>query len=395
MKKKFLPSFEPARLVRGTSRWYISFYAVNDLTKRREKFKLTFNLNRITDLRLRARVGEDLAQKITWWMEQGKPISRFDPEKVRLMELTIQQEMNRKPLMDAIDAVLDVHAQILRSESMRSYRGVCEKFRQFLHARKWEKLLCSELTKAHAAAYLDHCLTERRLSARTYNNQIIHLRTIINKLIHRGYLQENPFSNLPLLRPMKKQRRVFTHFEARAVAKYIQATDRLLFYALLLEYTGYIRPAELRRLKFENIDLKAGIIRLGDTQTKDKEERFVTIPSDFLQHFDVQFFAAYPAKWFVFGQNMAPHPDKPCGISTMYNKHLRALKELQRRGELADITGLTWYSWKDTGITDALEDLPILAVKDQAGHSDVKMTLRYRQAEKVNRSMKGFKNKLF
>lgn len=90
MKKKFLPSFEPARLVRGTSRWYISFYAVNDLTKRREKFKLTFNLNRITDLRLRARVGEDLAQKITWWMEQGKPISRFDPEKVRLMELTIQ-----------------------------------------------------------------------------------------------------------------------------------------------------------------------------------------------------------------------------------------------------------------------------------------------------------------
>jgi len=63
-------------------------------------------------------------------------------------------------------------------------------------------------------------------------------------------------------------------------------------------------------------------------------------------------------------------------------------------GELKNIAGLTWYSWKDTGITDALEDLPLMAVRDQAGHSDAKMTLKYYHKARVNKGMQRLKNRL-
>lgn len=394
MKKKFLPSFEPARLVRGTSRWYISFYAVNDLTKRREKFKLTFNLNRITDLRLRARVGEELAQKITWWLEQGKPISRFDAGKVKMMEVASQNDMRATPIAKVLEDMLKVQEKILRPDSLRSYKGVASTFVAYLTSRRLQDLRCDELARHHAAGYLDHCLVERHLSPRSYNNQISHMRTLLNKLQQRGYLNDNPFEKLSFLRTPKKHRRTFTTQEARTVAGYIQQHDRLLFYALILEYACYIRPAELRRLRFQNIDLRAGTVTIGEEQAKDKEERSVIIPSDFLPLLDADFFEKNPADWYVFGENWAPHAKKPCGKSTMYQKHVRILAELHAAGKLDNITGLTWYSWKDTGITDALENLPLLVVKDQAGHSDPKMTLRYRQKGVTNPKMKGFKNRI-
>lgn len=79
----------------------------------------------------------------------------------------------------------------------------------------------------------------------------------------------------------------------------------------------------------------------------------------------------------------------------MYRRHQRILKKLKKERLLGDIAGLTWYSWKDTGITDALEDLPILFVQDQAGHSSPKMTLKYRHKNKVNEKIKkGFRNRL-
>lgn len=78
----------------------------------------------------------------------------------------------------------------------------------------------------------------------------------------------------------------------------------------------------------------------------------------------------------------------------MYHLHREYLKDLKKAGALHNIEGLTWYSWKDTGITDALHDLPLLAVKDQAGHSDPKMTMKYRHPEKVNPHMKKFQNRL-
>ncbi len=79
----------------------------------------------------------------------------------------------------------------------------------------------------------------------------------------------------------------------------------------------------------------------------------------------------------------------------MEKKHRDILRKLKENGSLNDITGLQWYSWKDTGITDALDDIPLLAVQDQAGHSTPEMTLLYRHKKLINKKIQeGFKNRV-
>jgi hypothetical protein len=75
----------------------------------------------------------------------------------------------------------------------------------------------------------------------------------------------------------------------------------------------------------------------------------------------------------------------------MYRLHKGILEDLQREGALGDIAGLQWYSWKDTGITEALEQVPILHVQDQAGHHSPEMTLKYRHKKRKNAGMDGWR----
>jgi len=54
------------------------------------------------------------------------------------------------------------------------------------------------------------------------------------------------------------------------------------------------------------------------------------------------------------------------------------LKILKKEGW--DISGLTFYSWKDTGGFDMLnenEKITVFDVQDRMGHSDIKTTKRY------------------
>jgi integrase len=168
----------------------------------------------------------------------------------------------------------------------------------------------------------------------------------------------------------------------------------LLFYTVLILYCCFLRPKEIRSLKFKQFDLKRGLIYLSYKHAKDNDNRIVTIPSAFLPYFDVEFFAKHPAESYVFGADFKPGKASSCGHNIMYRQHLAVLEELKREGKLRDIEGLTLYSWKDTGITEALEYLPLLSVQDQAGHSKPEMTMKYRHKGEVNDAFRGFENKI-
>jgi len=49
-----------------------------------------------------------------------------------------------------------------------------------------------------------------------------------------------------------------------------------------------------------------------------------------------------------------------------------------------DIEGLTWYSWKDTGISMHARKTGPMATKDQAGHRNLAMTSIYYHAAETN-----------
>ena len=53
---------------------------------------------------------------------------------------------------------------------------------------------------------------------------------------------------------------------------------------------------------------------------------------------------------------------------------------MEREGVISDTEHLTLYGFKDTGITNHIETTSPLATMDQAGHSDLRETLRYRHS---------------
>lgn len=135
----------------------------------------------------------------------------------------------------------------------------------------------------------------------TYNNTLRILRMVWKKMIDRGYVNDNPFLTIESKRKLKKNRRNFSHQEAKTVIEYIKAKDPLLFIALLLEYACLLRPSEMRKLRIGDFDLKAGTIKLDAWQTKTGEPRLVTIPDAFLKFFICDFLLQYPLHYFLFG----------------------------------------------------------------------------------------------
>ncbi len=79
----------------------------------------------------------------------------------------------------------------------------------------------------------------------------------------------------------------------------------------------------------------------------------------------------------------------------MYRRHDRYLQRLKEEGQLKNTDGLTWYSWKDTGISLHARRTTALSTRDQAGHKDFDITLVYYESEQVNAEYKALPNDLF
>jgi len=79
-----------------------------------------------------------------------------------------------------------------------------------------------------------------------------------------------------------------------------------------------------------------------------------------------------------------------------YKRHARILQRLHDSGALpGDISGLTWYSWKDTGISLHAAKTSPLATRDQAGHVDFAITDVYYHAPEIIPEYRKLENDLF
>lgn len=388
MRKKFFASFDPPRVVKASDRWYISFYAVDE-SGQRKHYRPTFNLNRIIDLRIRQQRANELCEKLTWWMAAGKVPEKFDERKVKLTE-TAQEGMK---IMEALELGLNIKCRSDRQDSQKTYRSHIGILMQYLQKNGLEAMPITIFGRVEAVAFLDYRLSQG-ISNTTYNNARTILRAIWGELQERDIVKENPWSQTKAKECEEKNRRNFTADEARAVFGYIKRHDVLLLYAIILEYCCYIRPAELRRLRMSDIVLDQGIVIVRKAVAKTRRERIATIPALFLPLFDRGFFDQFPASWYLFGEGWKPS-SKQTGKDRMYRRHKQVLDRLHAGGQLKNIDGLSLYSWKDTGITDALEQMPLLTVQDQAGHASPGMTLRYRHKSRINDKMrKDFPGKL-
>lgn len=377
--------------------WVIDCKVVCGDTETRVRKK--FNLNEIEDLTLREKVGSAICDFLKGFdytdylpsnsLEDAKPV------------VTLRMKFEER------DRDYD------RKNTTKTYKTAIDKFVTWATEKDYYDKNYLDFTEKQGREYISFLKKTKFVGAkgvlkpyapRTVNNNLTLIRTVFSEILKRDKFISNPFSEEKKLRVVGKNRRPFTDQERVAVAKFISEKDYWLFRGLLLQYFCYIRPKEISSLKFKDFDLAKGLVKISVFEAKSWVERYATIPESIMHYFRDGIFDRQPANFYMFGKvgdgsRRAEHKMAPAKIAARddrpYKKHKAYLNKLKKLKILRDIDGLCWYSWKDTGISNHIHDASPLSTKDQAGHSEMEMTLIYYKKNEVNEEYRKLKNDLF
>ena len=142
---------------------------------------------------------------------------------------------------------------------------------------------------------------------------------------------------------------------------------RFLFYC-------FIRPGELRGLRFEHLDLHNGIVRIPANIAKNKRPGTVVIPTNFLAELRADnTLEGFSGADYVIGYKGLPGA-RILGKDYLNRKHATIMEACSIYGRYA------FYSWKHTGA--------VMAVRAGINLKDLQLQLRHHSLDMVNEYLK-------
>jgi integrase len=379
-----------ARLSMKKDRWEIVYYQTDPADGVRKRHRETGDLNRIRDLRERKKQALALVAKINTLLPDGYPY-------VSSQQIEVRKAM--PTLLQAIEQAISIKLKTDREETAKDYRsigGVLIRWVEAVGASEWP---VGDFSRRHALEFMDHVATRKTrdgapIRNRTWNNYKTKTSTIFGELVHREVIAENPFKGITAKPVTGKTRRKCTPEERAHIAAYLWQHDFYIFLFVTLKYYCLLRGTELRRLRARDFDFSRGIITLSAENSKNRRDRHPTMTVYVREVLQDERFLKIPGNYLVFGTGGQPSPSEAFGRSFARNRLKKCLEALQRQGKIGDVEGLSPYSFKDTGITDWLQLLPLTSVMQQAGHTNPSTTMIYNQPDLVNEGFASIKTKI-
>lgn len=355
-------NYRPARLVRGSDRWYILFYQTDPLDDKIKRHRETFELNRIEDPAEREKQANYLIHRLnSYLLPAGYPY-----------EKKMMRGENCKTVREGIEKALAIHKANLRPASFKDYKNKSSIFLRWWESSEFKSVLLRHMTTRHMLEYMDYLMIEKNVSAVTYNNHKRTLSAIFSILVEREYLDINPLQGIKKKKQSKKRRRPLSVFEQKTI---FSASDDVLKFAIIMTYSLGIRPAEIRRLKRSHIDLENKIIQMPGSITKNKQDSIVIIPESIYKVFCRLVPKCLP-NYYVIGEKLEPAANM-CGVNSIAEKHRILVHQLKNEGRLEDISGISYYSWKDTGAIELAKQISVVALMHHYRHQDLSATQKY------------------
>ena len=373
--------FVPARIFKSNKRdlWYITFHQVNPLTGIRQEFRRSFDLNRIKDLKDRARHAAIIKEKLNKeWLPAGYPFEDLLVEQSKIFSMK-----------DALEHALNIKRELPSKKSVITFESKARILTAYLvHTNKLE-MDVREFSPLDARKFLNWYQKDRGVKNITYNAVMEKVRALFNEIKGLKMIDHNPFAGIKKKVEEEKVRRTITRDEQKIILEYIKENNQPLYVAVLLQYFCFIRPIELRRIKAKDISMGKSNIKVhvmkGRKRTKQWKIRYATIPNQ-LRPVLSAFLKNIPADFYIFGIGGKPHPNKKIGDNTMGNWHRKALNHLKSKGLLIETDTIHFYSWKDTGVTNIAPHVVPFHLKDQLGHATMDMALTYYEQATINQS---------
>src|SRR5712692_9301294 len=120
----------------------------------------------------------------------------------------------------------------------------------------------------------------RQLRRRALDREVALLRRILNYAVRCGDLSRNPLDGVQLLRKPNIRRVVISE---ETFQKLLHASESVFRPILLVAYDHGLRKGEILGLRWEQLDVREGVIRLAPQDTKGGEHRVVYLTSRTLE----------------------------------------------------------------------------------------------------------------
>lgn len=353
--------YKPAELKKNKE-WMIVYYAKHPATGLLERQRLRVPcLNNITDRTVHAKrivveINIKLAEGWSPYLEQtGKNYKTFK-EVVSGFLNSLEKQLKDN---------------VLRPDTLRTYNSNLNLFQQFLVEKNIKITFAVEISPTLCTKYLDWVYIDRSNSPRTRNNHLIFIKLFCSYLVSKGVLKENPTTSIKPMRTAPKIRQVFPESIKKKISEKLLSYDNSFYCVCMATYFCFIRNTELGKLKVGMVNLKESSIFLSEDISKNKKDEIVTIPSQFLEILK-NHIGNGVSEDYLFSSN-----DFKVGATQMPVRKIATAWE-KIREELTLESKYQFYSFKDTGITDLLNNgVPAIKVRDQARHYDIKITELY------------------
>jgi len=351
-----------------SKRWYISFYAWDELKQRKVKMRL-YEINKFKTVIERLSFSKRYISELNEHLKKGlhlNPIKALEQEKLNKPITRLYK------ILEALNyAVLLVKAT-KRHETYLTYNSDVNAFKSFLEINKLDQIGIKHFKKDQVYLFIDYLLINRNVSNVTVNNKLACLKSLFSKLQERGIIEVNPFRNVKGLKKIiTNKNSAYCKEQVQYLKETLLIKEPYLWFFIQFIYYTYIRPAELRRLKVGSIDFKNNKINISAEISKNKNQNILAIPKALMNELKRLKINTFDPEYYIFSAIKEPNRKK-LSKNYMSSKHKEILTE---KGFNANYT---LYSWKHTGVVNAYKSgIDIKSIQLQCRHASIEQTDHY------------------
>ena len=320
------------------NRWYIDYYLPNGRRKREVVTIKGIDPKYIT--RQDALKALSIRKAL---MAEGK----FD----------IVQTLNPILFDKLVNAFIEDYSKV-NKKSWKRDRTSCRALLGYFGGKKLTQITPWHVDKYKSKRLKDISRFNRPLTKASINRELACLKTMLNYAVGEGWLPSNPISGYKLFRERLNKLRVVSRDEFDRV---YNTASELLQPILVMAYNTGMRRSEILYLKWENVSLSEGYIRVEET--KNDESRIIPINKLLNDTLNSVKYTSPEENVFL---NMKGEPVKE--FKTAFDGALR------RSG----VKKFTFHDLRHTFATNlVMKRVDLTTVKELLGHKSIMMTMRY------------------
>lgn len=362
------PPYKLARLIESENdRWYIVFYVWNAVTGKLVR-KRDYDVDKQLNKAAKRKFALSRIREIDKMLTNGFHINPKKHAENQAKIINFRKEYN---ITDAFKVMLMATKNSKRKATYNSYSSIINMFVAYCKLQGWDKWPVKSLQKTDIISYLDYAQS-RGISNTTRNKHCLAIKAQLGMMVERGMIESNPASKIKKEPEDIGKNLAFDAKQIPLLKEAIQEHNMRLWYFAAFMYYGFIRPAELARMRINMIDLKNNVIVLPANITKNHKLRYVRISNGLKEIITEMQLEKSPGNSYVFGYGLE-FGSKPLQKNFAWTHHSKILKALNLDGY-----GYTLYSWKHTGVVEHYKaGVDIKSLQQQTGHSNLEELSTY------------------